>query len=107
MPWLRRVAFAAAGDDSWEQRAAQLLAEDLSRAHRRLVMAVLGQDGASADPVGATRRMMQEQAAAVERLAEVIDEIKSGDGTGLAAATVAVRELSTLSERVYRGRPNG
>ncbi len=102
LPWLRRVAFAAAGDDSWQQRAAQLLTEDLSGAHRRLVLKVLREDGAVTDPRGVTRTVLESHAAAVERFSAVVEEIKAEGEESLAAATVAVRELSALSERFHR-----
>jgi len=102
VPWLRRVAFASAGDDSWEQRAAQLLTEDLSRAHRRLVLGVLAGQGEDDDPTTATQRLIAERIKEVERYREVLEEIKAEEETGLAAATVAVRELSSLSERVSK-----
>ena len=45
VPWLRQAIFGSAGEDRWEQRAAQALAEDLSRAHYRLTRRALTSSG--------------------------------------------------------------
>ncbi len=98
IPWLRRTSFASAGGGQWEQRAAQALADDLSRAHRKLTMALLtragsdGIDAAASALLGSGDRDM-------ERYKGVASELRSEDGVGLAGAAVAVRELAAFGER--------
>ena len=100
IPWLRRLAFESAADDHWEQRSAQLLADDLSRAHRKLVMAVVDRQGDGVGVEKATRALLKENARDVERFRAVAEELRSAEGAGLAVASVVVRELSVISERV-------
>jgi glutamate dehydrogenase len=106
VPWLRRSTFAAAGDDQWEHRAAQALSEDLSRAHRKIVVAVMI---ASADSVEAeagadraTAELLRTQSRHVERFQGIASELKTEGVPGLAAVSVAARELATLSDRLAR-----
>ncbi len=98
LSWLRRTAFASAGEGQWEHRAAQALAEDLSRAHRRLTLVLLR--GAEAGDVGKAQEVLQRVCVRdIERYRKIVDELKAEEGTGLAGAAVAVRELSACSER--------
>ena len=97
IPWIRRCVFAAAGDDQWEQRAAQVLSEDLSRAHRRLVVAVLS--GAAEGP-GTTEELMARYRRHVERFRGIVEELRVEETPGLAAVSVAARELGALAARV-------
>jgi glutamate dehydrogenase len=105
IPWLRRMSFAAAGGGQWEQRAAQALAEDLSRAHRKLTLAVLAK--ASDGDVGrAAATLLESGARDVERYHGVVAELRAEESAGLAGAAVAVRELAAFGERalpVVRG----
>jgi glutamate dehydrogenase len=94
VPWLRRRSFEAARGGQWEQRAAHLLAEDLARAHRKVVVEVVGADE------GGERRLREKD---VERFRALVDELrKEEQGIGLAPLTVAVRELSALADRTAR-----
>ena len=101
MPWLRRSTFAAAGDDQWEQRAAQVLSADLSRAHRRLVFAAVTKAAEAADPDAskATKELLRSHAREVERFMDIIEELKGEEAPGLAAISVTTRELSALADR--------
>lgn len=99
IPWLRRKTFAAAGDDQWEQRAAQVLSDDLSRAHRKMSLAVLGR------AVGMEDRsdlLSVVKAAEMGRFQAIIEELQEEEQVGLAATSVATRELSGLAERLSR-----
>ena len=97
VPWLRRRTFAAARDGQWEHRAAHLLSEDLSRAHRKVVVHVVGADG------GNERRLEERD---VERFRGIMEELrKEEEAAGLAALSVAVRELSMLADRTARHAP--
>jgi glutamate dehydrogenase len=98
VPWLRRSTFAIARAGQWEHRAAQHLSEDLSRAHRKVVVEVVGADG------GNERRLHEHD---VERFRGIVDELrKEGEAAGLAALSVAVRELSMLADRTARHAPS-
>ncbi len=95
IPWLRRSVFAAAGDDQWEQRAAQVLSEDLSKAHRRLVVAVVENGGSEA-----ADDLLRDKARLVNRYKGIAEELKSEDAPGLAAVSVAARELAAMADRL-------
>jgi len=99
IPWLRRATFASAARGPWEQRAAHAVADDLSRAHRRLVTAVVR--AAPADDVAeATEAVIRSRGRELERFRSILSEIRSETDTGLAAASVAVRELASAAERM-------
>ena len=100
VPWLRRSAFAAAGADQWEQRAAQVLSADLSRIHRRLVIVALTTAGSTGDPSGATSELLRSHAREVERFMDLIEEVGGEESPGLAAVSVITRELSALADRL-------
>jgi glutamate dehydrogenase len=91
IPWVRQLAFASAGEGYWEQRAAQALGEDLSRAHRKLVAAVTRKGSVDAVLAGVERE--------VGRFKGIVAELHAEDAPGIAAASVAVRELAALAER--------
>jgi glutamate dehydrogenase len=57
IPWLRRKTFAAAGEGQWGHRAAQAISEDLSRAHRKLVVAAVSGGAVEAFWMSSRRRM--------------------------------------------------
>ncbi|MDP2959693.1 MAG: NAD-glutamate dehydrogenase, partial [Longimicrobiales bacterium] len=91
LPWLRDLAFTAVGEGPWGQRAARALAEDLSRAHRKLVVAAL-RTGSARDLLASARRD-------VDRLRGTVGELRAEGAAGLAGASVAVRELAALAEK--------
>ncbi|MGD8288973.1 MAG: NAD-glutamate dehydrogenase, partial [Gemmatimonadota bacterium] len=101
IPWLRRRTFAAAGEGQWEHRAAQALSEDISRAHRRLVVGVV--DGSSADDSRETDYMSRLKPRDVERFRGTLAELRDEETLGLAAISVAARELSAVADRLGRG----
>jgi glutamate dehydrogenase len=100
VPWLRRCTFAAAGDDQWEHRAAQVLSEDLSRAHRRVVVGVMAEAEGPESVSAATERVLKARARDVERFRDIVSELKTEGSVGLAAVSVATRELSALAGRL-------
>jgi glutamate dehydrogenase len=102
VPWLRRRTFASARGGQWEHRAAQVLSEDLSRAHRKLVVGVVGDPRAHDGKAGRNAFIERLRARDVERFRGVVTELKVDDSVGLAALSVAVRELLTLAERIGR-----
>jgi glutamate dehydrogenase len=99
VPWLRRLAFAEAGEGPWDLRAAQALSGDLSRVHRKLVTAVLAGGKGAVDVEKRLERLLSERPRDLERFREVVAELRSEDEAGLAAASVAIRELAAFAER--------
>ncbi|MEK9500033.1 NAD-glutamate dehydrogenase [Gaopeijia maritima] len=100
VPWLREAIFASANDDRWEQRAAQALADDLTRAHHRLVSQVMREKVGGLDAGDVAQRLIQERRRDVERYRHLLDEIRADDKISLSGLSVAVREVTELSERV-------
>lgn len=100
IPWLRRRGFAAAGDDQWEMRAAQVLSDDLSRAHRRISTALLAQHGGAEDE--GTDYVSYVKPSDLERFRDIVEELRAEESIGLAAASVAARELSLLADRMAK-----
>jgi glutamate dehydrogenase len=99
VPWLRRLAFAKAGDGPWDLRAAQALSEDLSRVHRKLVTAVLAGGKGEVDVEKRLEAMVNERRRDLERFREVVTDLRNEDEAGLAAASVAIRELGAFADR--------
>jgi len=99
VPWLRRSTFAAAGDDQWEQRAAQVLSEDLSRAHRRLVIAIVNAENSEPSTMAL---LLEQRSRDVARFKGIADELKGEETPSLAAVSVAAREFSSLADKMSR-----
>jgi glutamate dehydrogenase len=101
VPWLREAVYDAAEDDRWEQRAAQALADDLNRAHHKLVAQVMtGRDDVP-DVGEAATRLLEHRERSVERFRRLLDEIQSEETMSLSGLSVAVREITRLSELLY------
>ena len=100
IPWLRRRSFASAGDDQWEVRAAQVLSDDLSRAHRRITTGLLARRGGAEDESTDYLSLIKDSDLA--RFRDILEELRAEESVGLAAASVAARELSALADRVAR-----
>ncbi|MGD2070463.1 MAG: NAD-glutamate dehydrogenase, partial [Gemmatimonadota bacterium] len=101
VPWLRASIFDAAGDDRWEQRAAQALADDLTRAHHRVLVQVM-EHLPGAEDVGRTAEaLMESRGREVARYRALVEELMAeGESTSLSALSVAVREITVLAERL-------
>jgi glutamate dehydrogenase len=102
VPWLRRRTFGAAGGGQWENRAAQVISDDLSRAHRKLVVGVIADPLDGDDEPGREAFMSRLRARDVARFRGVIAELKADDSVSLPALSVAARELATLADRIGR-----
>ena len=100
VPWVRRSTFAAAGDDRWEQRAAQVLSEDQSRSHRRLVVAAVTKAAGSNGRSEAVGDLLRGHAREVERFMDILEELKGEEAPSLAAVSVITRELAALADRL-------
>ena len=99
LPWLRRVAFSSASAGHWEQRAARALSQDLSSVQRRLVVAGV-ERAAGGDVVKAAAAMLQSAHRDLERFQGIVAELRAEESAGLAGASVAVRALAALADRV-------
>ncbi len=105
-PWLKRKAFAAAGDDPWEQRAAQALSDDISRAHRNVAVGLMhraarrvSRDDGSDERLDYAALLKKRE---VDRFRGIVAELKESDSIGLAGVSVAARELGSVATRVSR-----
>jgi len=99
VPWLRRAIFDTAEDDRWEQRAAQVLAEDLSRAHHRLAAYVMEYRRELDSVDAAVDRLKQGMRREMIRYGDLLDEVRSEEKLSLAGLSVVVREASLLARR--------
>lgn len=99
LPWLRESLFEAAGDDRWDQRAAQALVEDLGWAHRSLTALVITQGGDEEPVEKLLERVRKRRRRDLTRYRDLVNEIRSEDRRTLSALSVAVRELQTLGIR--------
>ena len=86
VPWLRQAIFGSAGEDRWEKRAAQALAEDLSRAHYGLTRHELE---SSCDNGGIDTGTSEHR-----RFLDLMEEIRAGERVSISALAVAVREVT-------------
>jgi len=92
--WLRQAVFETAGDDRWDQRVAQGLADDLGRAHRLLTEEVLrSRPGGSEDLL---ERVREKHGRELAEYLALFDEVTGDDRCGLAALSVLVRQLNTV-----------
>jgi NAD-specific glutamate dehydrogenase len=81
--WLRDAVLAAAGDDRWEQRAAQGMHDEVALAHQRLTaMTLEAKAGAAGD---------------LKRYQELLEQVREEEAPSLSALWAVVRELSTLA----------
>jgi glutamate dehydrogenase len=105
IPWLRRKAYAGAGDDQWEQRAAQVLSDDLSVAHRKVSVGLMRRvaEGLELDEAVAPDFVAVLKPREVQRFRGIVEELHAESSIGLAAVSVAARELSTIADRFGRG----
>jgi len=104
VPWIRRMIFQVAGDDRWEQRAAQALVTDLTRGHHHLAATVMKEWRGAGDVTGATRRILRAQSRELKRLLDLLEELRAEEEINFSGLAVAVREVSALSEKV-NGEP--
>ena len=84
--WLRQAILGSAGEDRWEQQAAQALSEDLSRAHYGLTRRALE----SSDGNGGIDTSTSDFA----RFRDLMEEIRAEDAVSISGLAVAVREVS-------------
>ncbi|MFW6206321.1 MAG: NAD-glutamate dehydrogenase domain-containing protein, partial [Gemmatimonadota bacterium] len=100
LSWLRRNIFEVAESDRWEQRTAQALVEDLTKAQRAIaqrLVATAAIDGRSGAPgpaeiLDGTRKL--------SRFRSLVDEIQGDGEVTLAGLSVLVREISALAAEI-------
>ena len=102
IPWLRRRTFAAAGDDHWEMRAAQVLSDDLSSAHRKVAIGVMKRVADAPDDSPEPDYLASIRTRDLDRFQGVIEELKAEETIGLPAISVAARELGILADGLGR-----
>lgn len=102
VPWIRQALFGAAADDRWEQRAAQVLADDLTWAHQRIAAWVMGQQDSLGSLDEAMNELTRSRGRELQRLHELLEEVRGQEQISLMALSVVVRELIFLAERLDR-----
>jgi glutamate dehydrogenase len=102
VPWLRHTVFGVANDDRWEQRAAQALAEDLSRAHHRI--AALVALSTEAPTAVSARDLLRSRADELDRFRALIADVREDEEVSLSGLSVAIREVARLAEKVGRAQ---
>jgi glutamate dehydrogenase len=95
--WVRRSLSEQPAEDRWERRAVEGLQQGLTQAHRRLTRAVLGcHEGG--EPV---ERCLAAYSAAhrveLEKLGDIVSDIKNAPHATLPALLVVMRELGRLA----------
>jgi glutamate dehydrogenase len=95
---LRECIREAAGEDAWERRYAQALAEDVGRAQRAIAQAVLAR-GQGDDAEKALAALEKERAREVHAYRELLAEIKAVEAVPLSGYALAVRLLHAIAVR--------
>lgn len=103
LPWLRQAIHAAPGDDRWEQRIAQGLLEDLTRAHHRMTVALMSRAAGGEDVEAGSDALVEEWGPELERFQALVGELREEERPGIAAVAVAVRELGRMVTRLREG----
>jgi len=98
VPWIRQAISDAAESDRWEQRAAQALADDLTRAHHTLAAQVVRTSGEGVEVEAAVDLLLASREREVARFRELMEEIRSEAKMSLAGLSIAVREMGALAE---------
>ncbi|HVH13181.1 MAG TPA: hypothetical protein VM759_09020, partial [Longimicrobium sp.] len=99
---LREAVRGAAGRDPWERRFAQALADDVQRAQRGLVQAVLAHNGGEGKR--ALDAVEKEQPRPVRAYRELLGELRGGD-CPLAAFALAVHQLREVADAAQAAPP--
>jgi glutamate dehydrogenase len=105
IPWLRTTVFEAAGDDRWEQRAAQALSADLTRAHQLLAGTVLRLRAEAGSVEAAVEAVSDRNRAGIDHFNELLREVEAEEKPGLPALTVVVRDLTALAGTLGADKP--
>ncbi|MBV9774710.1 MAG: NAD-glutamate dehydrogenase, partial [Gemmatimonadetes bacterium] len=90
---LRRVA----GDDSWDRRHAAALAEDVTRAQREIVQAVLAGSAEGRGVDGALEEFTRRHAREVQAYRALLEELRADERAPLSAWALATRALQAVA----------
>lgn len=89
-PWLRSELDARAGDDYWEQRAARILNARLIEARSRISSEILRMVPADGGIRGGLEAFRRRNHKALQRIHNVVEDVRGGGEPDLAALVVAV-----------------
>jgi NAD-specific glutamate dehydrogenase len=90
---LRELLEMAPGENEWEQRAAQGLLQDLGQARRNLTLALLMTNWPEVSIEDQLTSFGERNRARLSALQETVASLLDEDDIGLAALTVATREI--------------
>jgi glutamate dehydrogenase len=97
VPRLRQAIGGAVGTSRWDQRAANTLLDDLSRAHRRLAAALVAAGGTGAGVEEALEKVAAAHGTELQAFRSMLEEASPDEPPTLASAVVLLRALSSLS----------
>ena len=106
LTWLRHTLLSAAGDDRWEQRVVQGLMEDLTRAHHRVTVLLMERVRVGGDVEAEAAALVATHAPEVQRFQDLLQELGDEERVSVAGASVAVREVTLMAERMDGGSPS-
>ena len=104
IPWLRKAIRECARDERWEQRAARVLNDDLTRAHHRIAtFSAAAAARRDAQAGGAVHVLTALRSREVAYFGGLLVELRAESTLTLSALAVAVRAIMVLSERTKEG----
>ena len=92
-PWLEDALDRAVGGDLWEQRAAKSLALELETARAEMTASIVRQMEEPADVNAALKGFRKAFAPDLDRIAQVLEDVRSVDRPALPALMVAVHAI--------------
>jgi glutamate dehydrogenase len=101
-PWLQDRLVDLPAKDLWEQRAARRLMIDLESARRAIVKTLIEDRGSEGSESSDMADFRARRAGGLTRIRDLVDELKSSEGPGLAALVVAVQAIAEQSEAWQR-----
>jgi glutamate dehydrogenase len=97
VPRLRATIAGTVGDNSWDQRAARTLTDDLARAHRRLAAALVAGGGTGDGVDRALETVGAVHGSELDTFRKMLEEMSADEQPTLATAVVLLRALGSLS----------
>jgi glutamate dehydrogenase len=97
VPRLRTMIVEATGDNSWDQRAARTLTDDLARAHRRLAAALVAAGGTGDSVELALQKVSATHGSELQTFRSMLEEMSADEQPTLATAVVLLRAVGSLS----------
>ena len=96
VPWLRDKIAALPGDQHWQMLAKGAMLDDLSGLQRTVTSEVLTGGGDISNAAGLIAAWQDRNRRAIERLAQLLAELKAAPAVDAAMLSVALRELRSL-----------